>query len=403
MIAIFKPSVARGVIAAPPSKSMAHRLLICAGLSRGESMVRNVTLSEDIAATADCLRALGASIEISGNDALIRGVNSEPSIPAADLLCRESGSTLRFLIPVCLLSDRKLTLRGSEALFRRPLDVYEDICRKQGLTFDRTAASLTVQGPLSGGDFVVAADVSSQFISGLLFALPLLDRDSRIRLLPPAESRPYIDLTIQALHIFGICVSRDGDMFFIPGGQVYRPALTQVEGDCTAAAYYQALNLLGGDVSVTGLAPDTLQGDRSYATFLEQLKQGASVIDIADCPDLGPVLMAAAAACHGATLTGTRRLRFKESDRARAMQEELQKFGACVEIEENSVHVLPGSLHAPERLLDGHNDHRIVMALSMLASRFGGSISGAEAVRKSLPDFFERLSELGLDVTADGI
>lgn len=403
MIAVFKPSLARGVIVATPSKSMAHRLLICAGLSRGESMVRNVTLSEDIAATADCLRALGASIEISGNDALIRGVNSEPSIPAADLLCRESGSTLRFLIPVCLLSDRKLILRGSEALFRRPLDVYEDICRKQGLTFDRTAASLTVQGPLSGGDFDVTADVSSQFISGLLFALPLLDRDSRIRLLPSAESRPYIDLTIQALHIFGICVSRDGDTFFIPGGQVFRPALTQVEGDCTAAAYYQALNLVGGDVSVTGLAPDTLQGDRSYATFFEQLKQGAPVIDIADCPDLGPVLIAAAAACHGATLTGTRRLRFKESDRVLAMQEELQKFGACVEIEENSVHVLPGPLHAPERLLDGHNDHRIVMALSVLASRFGGSISGAEAVRKSLPDFFERLSKLGLDVTADGI
>ncbi|MBR0375209.1 MAG: hypothetical protein IJH59_01490 [Firmicutes bacterium] len=159
MIATFYPSKARGNISAPPSKSMAHRLLICAGLSRGESLVQNVALSDDIIATLECLRALGANIEISGSDVHISGADLEMPMPVADLACRDSGSTLRFLIPVCLLSYRKTILRGSEQLFTRPLGVYEDICRKQGLTFVKTDGSLTVQGPLSGGDFVVAADV----------------------------------------------------------------------------------------------------------------------------------------------------------------------------------------------------------------------------------------------------
>lgn len=404
MIAAFKPSKARGTVAAPPSKSMSHRLLICAGLSRGESLVQNVSLSDDVAATVDCLRALGASIEISGSDAHVCGSDSGFPIPASDLSCRESGSTLRFLIPVCLLSERKTILRGREALFRRPLGPYEDVCRKQGLLCVKTADSLTVQGPLSGGDFVVAADVSSQFISGLLFALPLLDQDSRIRLMPPVESRPYIDMTMEALHTFGVDVSWvDDDSLFVPGGQVYRPARTQVEGDHSAAAYFLAMNLLGGEVTVTGLDPDSLQGDRSCSVFFEQLKQGAPIIDITDCPDLGPVLMAVAAACHGATFTGTRRLRFKESDRACVMQQELAKFGADAVVEENSVRVTSGLLHAPISLLEGHNDHRIVMALSVLAARFGGSINGAEAVRKSLPDFFRRLRELGIDVKTGDI
>lgn len=399
MIATFKPSKAVGAVSAPPSKSMAHRLLICAGLSRGESMVRNVSLSDDISATVDCLRALGVSIEICGNDVQIVGVKSVPPIPAADLQCRESGSTLRFLIPVCLLSGRKIKLCGSKGLFRRPLGVYEEICRIQELSFVKTADSLTVQGPLSSGDFSVAADVSSQFISGLLFALPMLDHASRIRLLPPIESRPYIDLTIQALRIFGVDVSwDDGETLFIPGGQVYRPACAQVEGDHSASACFLALNLLGGEVAVTGLDPNSLQGDRSFAVFFEQLKRGTPIIDITDCPDLGPVLMAAAAVCNGAVFTGTRRLRLKESDRASAMQEELRKFGVRVYIEENSVRVNSGPIHAPECLLNGHNDHRVVMALSLLAARFGGSISGAEAVRKSVPSFFDSLRELNIDV-----
>ena len=404
MIATFYPSKARGFVSAPPSKSMAHRLLICAGLSRGESLVQNVALSDDIAATLECLRALGADIEISGSDVHISGADREMPMPVADLACRDSGSTLRFLIPVCLLSYRKTILRGSEQLLTRPLGVYEDICRKQGLTFVKTDGSLTVQGPLSGGDFVVAADVSSQFISGLLFALPLLDRESCIRLIPPIESRPYIDMTMQALRIFGVDVSWSAyDTLSIPGGQFYRSACVRVEGDYSAAACFHALNLLGGEVTVDGLDPNSIQGDRSYDVFFEQLKQGAPVIDISDCPDLGPVLMTVAAACHGATLIGTRRLRYKESDRVQAMQEELGKFGVDVETKENSVHVRACPLHAPDRLLDGHNDHRIVMALSVLASRFGGSINGAETVSKSLPDFFDLLRLLNIDVATGGI
>lgn len=412
MIASFKPGRARGQTTAPPSKSMAHRLLICAGLSAGQSRVENVDLSEDISATLDCLRSLGAGLEQEEESVSVRGVGGRrpgplPGLlpaPLSDLPCRECGSTLRFFIPICLLSAGQARLCGSRRLFSRPLSVYEDICAAQGLTFIKTADSLTLQGPLSGGDFAFAADISSQFVSGLLLALPLLSQDSRLRLLPPLESRPYIDMTMQALEMFGVKVGWDqGGTILIPGGQTYAPARVRVEGDYSNAAVFQALDLLGGQVTVSGLDPDSRQGDRISSEYFRRLAQGPATLDIADCPDLGPVLMAVAAACQGCILTGARRLRLKESDRAHAMQEELRKFGARVEVKENSVIVHPGPLHAPRTMLKGHNDHRIVMALALLAARYGGAICGVEAVKKSLPDFFHRLRALGLEVKTDGM
>ena len=402
MIAIFEPSIAQGVIAAPPSKSMAHRLLICAGLSRGESLIKNVSLSEDISATLDCLRALGAAVEVCGPDIRITGADMQKALPGKELQCRESGSTLRFFIPICLLSGDRVVLRGSEALFRRPLGVYDDICTKQGLVFDKSSDYLSVQGPLAGGEYSVSAAQSSQFVSGLLFALPLLAQDSQIILLPPVASRPYIDMTVQALDLFGIKVDWiDENAIRVPGRQKYTPAHVRVEGDYSNAAFFQALDLLGGDVTVTGLDPQSLQGDQRCSELFKQLEKGSATIDIFDCPDLGPVLMAVAAALHGGTLTGTRRLRLKESDRVLAMQEELHKFGSQVKVEENKITVFPSGLHAPDTMLDGHNDHRIVMALSVLAAKYGGRINGAESVAKSMPDFFDRLKKLGVRIYTD--
>ena len=402
MIATFEPSIAQGVIAAAPSKSMAHRLLICAGLSRGESLIENVSLSEDIRATLDCLRALGAVVEADGSDVRVTGTDWRSLAFSAGLWCGESGSTLRFFIPICLLSGDRFILRGSPALFRRPLGAYKNICAEQGLLFNESADSLSVQGPLTGGVYPVSVAESSQFVSGLLFALPLLDRDSQIRLLPPVESRPYIDMTKQALELFGVKIDWiDDTTILVPGRQEYRPARTRVEGDYSNAAFFQALDLLGGDVTITGLDPDSLQGDLHSKEFFRRLQEGPAAIDISDCPDLGPVLLAVAADQHGGVFTGTRRLRLKESDRASAMQEELGKFGAKVEAEEDRITVSPGGLHAPSATLDGHNDHRIVMALSVLAAKYGGCISGAEAVAKSLPDFFDRLRYLGVRVETD--
>ena len=398
MNVLIRPGAARGTVAAPPSKSQAHRLLICAALADGESNVRGVDRSEDILATADCLAALGASLTWEGDDVRIRGCDPRKSGPAV-LRCRESGSTLRFMIPLCLLSGSDMRLEGSETLLSRPLSVYEDLCREQGLTLRRESTGLLAAGRLAPGEYSVPGGISSQFITGLLFALPLLPADSRIRLIPPVESRSYLSLTLQALHDAGVMVSwTDENTLLIPGNAVYRPLDTKVEGDYSNAAFFEALNCAGGNVTVTGLRPDSLQGDRVYRDFFPCLTAENAELDLADCPDLAPVLFAAAALGRGASFTGTRRLRFKESDRGAAMAQELAKFGVLLTLEENRIIVPAAPLRAPSEPLDSHNDHRIAMALSLLCTRTGGEIRGAEAVRKSFPDYWDRLRSLGIEI-----
>ena len=391
-VTIF-PSVPAGSVAAPPSKSMAHRLLICAGQTIGETVVRGVAPSEDIQATMDCLRALHVDCAYRGGDVTVTGYTPHCGAEGAVLNCRESGSTLRFFLPMCL-SGFPVTFTGSERLLARPLDVYEGICRRQGIMFERGASALRVRGQLAPGEFRLPGDVSSQFVSGLLFALPLLRGDSLIRLRPPVESRSYIDMTMAALRSFGVETRwLDRETIAVPGQQCYAwRSDVRVEGDWSNAAFFLALG-----VPVTGLDPDSLQGDRVCAQYFDALRRGAAALDISDCPDLGPVLFAFAAAHRGGSFTGTRRLRMKESDRGWAMYEELRKFGVDMRVEENTITVGHG-LHAPAEMLDGHNDHRIVMALAVLCTLTGGTITGAEAVSKSFPDFFERLSDLKIEM-----
>ena len=401
MTAIIRPSAACGTVPAPPSKSMAHRLLICAGLSDGESTVRGVADSEDSLATIDCLRALGADAEKSGDTVRIRGIQGNAG--SIVLPCRECGSTLRFFVPIALLRDTPVTLTGSRTLLARPLSVYETFCRDQNLLFDRQEESLTVCGKMRPGTFSVAGNVSSQFISGLLFALPLLDENSSIDILPPVESEPYIRMTIRAMEQFGVCARMQGNRIEIAGGQKYLPQDVTVEGDYSNAAFLDALNVLGGNVRVTGLSEDSLQGDRVYREYFQKITDGMPTLNLSDCPDLGPVCMALAAAKHGAVFTGTRRLREKESDRCACMAQELQKFGVRCDVGKDMMTVYAARLQAPQEALSGHNDHRIVMALSLLLTWTGGAINGAEAVRKSYPDFFVRLQSLGIGVEFDGM
>ncbi|MBQ6623427.1 MAG: 3-phosphoshikimate 1-carboxyvinyltransferase [Mogibacterium sp.] len=406
MLAIIEKSELRGSVPAEPSKSMAHRLLIAAALAGGMSRIVNVAGSEDVLATADCLRALGAEPEF------VRGGNGEadycevkgfdPSLSeSAELPCRESGSTLRFLMPVAALSGKKMRFSGSETLMTRPLTVYEDIFRKMGMSLERGSGYIEIEGKLKPGEYEIDADISSQFVSGLLFALPLADGDSTLILKGRVESRPYIDMTIEALDIFGVRIEKISEgVLHIPGGQTYGNCDVAVEGDWSNAAFFLAMG-----VDVRGLREDSLQGDKVCRAHFERLERGCAEIDISDCPDLGPVLMAHAAMHEGCMLTGTRRLSIKESDRGAAMKEELAKFGVDVRIHENSIEVgavphengayAAARLHAPTETLCGHNDHRIVMALAILASRTGGRIEGAEAVRKSFPNFFERFAEAG--------
>lgn len=395
----IQPGKARGTVAAPPSKSMAHRLLICAGLSEGTSRIRGVDLNEDILATIDCLRALGASCSLEGDTVTVTGTDVCKSAPTGNLHCRESGSTLRFFIPIALLCGKQVTFTGTRKLLSRPLDVYRQLCADRDFLFAPTGEKLQVQGTLTGGTFRVPGNISSQFITGLLFALPLTKQDSTIEITTPLESRSYIDLTLQALHAFGIEARwQDSHRILIPGGQCYRAADMAVEGDYSGAAFYAAMNALGSDIEITGLSPESLQGDKVYAGHFRSLCAGRPEIDLSDCPDLGPILFAVAAAKNGALFTGTRRLKMKESDRSAAMARELSAFGAQVTVEENTVTVTSGSFHSPERALFGHNDHRIVMSLAVLLTLTGGEIEGAQAVRKSFPDFFEKLQTLGIEV-----
>lgn len=398
----IEKSKARGEVFAPPSKSFAHRLIICAALA-GKSFVRGLAGSEDILATLDCAAAcLGAEFEKSGADVAFSESDAYGAA-RGKLMCRESGSTMRFFIPLCLIKDTECRLYGAGKLLSRPMSVYENICRDQGLTFAREGECIRVCGPLKAGKFTVPGNISSQFISGLMFALPLLTGDSEICIVPPLDSKPYIDITMEALAAFGVKAEWKGEYTIaIAGGQKYAPRDVRVEGDYSNAAFLEAFNLFGGDVRVKGLREESVQGDKAYLWQFKALEEGTPEINISDCPDLAPILMSVAAAKNGVHLTGTARLKIKESDRGAVMAEELSKFGVPVTVNEDDITVAGGHLRAPGDVLSGHNDHRVVMSMAVLASITGGEIEGAEASRKSFPDFFEVIKKLGIEVTQSG-
>lgn len=396
MIVKVTPSTAFGRVKAPPSKSMAHRLLICGALSK-ESVISGVDFSDDIKATLMCLKSLGADIKIENNTVTIGGIDINKAPASNKLFCNESGSTLRFLIPICLALGGYYNLSGSERLFERSLSVYEEICKSQGITFTKGKSELSICGKLNAGKYVLRGDISSQFISGLMFALPLLQDDSIIEITNGIESGSYLNLTIKALADFGVRITRYNETtFYIKGGQSYKNRTLKVEGDYSNAAFFEAFNLIGGNVAISNLSKTSAQGDRVYKQMMTEIQNGSPTLDISDCPDLAPVLITCAALKNGAKFKGTHRLKIKESDRGAAMAEELLKFGLKIDVRENEIIVPKGELHAPTMPLSGHKDHRIVMALSILASVYGGEIYGAEAVSKSFPDFFERINSIGI-------
>ncbi len=399
MKAIINPSKANGTMIAPPSKSMAHRMLIGAGLACGTSVVRNIELSEDIKSTLEILGALGAEYKMDGSAVTITGIGGKHLKTPGILNSRESGSTLRFFVPIVLSIGGIYEFVGAKRLFERPLGIYEDICKAQGILFEKQDTGLKLCGQLQATNYKIPGNISSQFITGLLFALPLLQEDSTLEILPPVESKAYIELTLETLALFGIKIKREGNTFYIPGKQVYQAREVEVEGDYSNAAFLESFNLLGGNVKVEGLKQDSRQGDKVYQSYFEALKKGTPTLDISECPDLGPILMGMAAVCNGATFTGTRRLRIKESDRGTVMAEELAKFGVEVRVGENDIQVFGDQIKTPNSILESHNDHRIAMTMAVLASQTGGEINEAEAVRKSYPSFYEDIKKLGVIVT----
>lgn len=392
MTVTITPGAARGAVCAPPSKSCGHRMLLCAALAAGESRIRGISRSQDMAATLDCIRAMAAPPVWRAipptSPAPAGAPRKAPSTPAARAEAPSASASLRRSSPAA----RRLYRRA--AALERGIGIYEDVLPRTGIRIEKSERCIALEGALTAGEYTLRGDVSSQFISGLLLALPLLAADSTLCVLPPVESRPYIDITLDVMRSFGVQVDEwDENCFFIPGQQHYAARVAAVEGDWSNAAFLLAL---GEGVTVTGLRAESLQGDRVCRDMLRRLQSPGAQLDLTACPDLGPVLFAAAARAHGAVFTGTRRLRIKESDRVAAMAQELAKLGVRVDAEENRVTVHPGGIAAPREVLDGHNDHRIVMALSVLATSVGGTIRGAEAVAKSYPDFFEVLQALGI-------
>lgn len=400
MKAIFEPCKLQGNINAPPSKSMAHRYLIGAALSKQKCVISGVDYSEDILATIDCLKALGAKIHIEGDRV---SVNPEGFMQNTESLlnCRESGSTLRFFIPLALCLGKEITLQGSERLFQRPLEVYEKLCSDNGFKYQKNGNSLTVCGQLKGGSYEIKGDISSQFITGLIFALAFLQEESTIRVIPPFESKSYVNLTISALQSFGAQIEIENEFNIVIKKCLLHSFSGSVEGDYSNAAFLDAFNYIGSNVQIGNLKADSLQGDKIYKKYFDEISKGTPVLDISDCPDLGPVLIALAALKNGATLVGTDRLRIKESDRGQAMHQELCKLGGGLVFGDNTITVPKQQLNRTDGALNGHNDHRIVMALSVVLSVYGGAVDDARAVKKSYPGFFEDIKKLGAEVKTE--
>ncbi len=397
MTAKFKPCKLRGTVSAPPSKSMAHRYLIGAALSGRKCTLTGVDYSEDILASIDCLKALGAKITTDKDTVT---VDPQGFMQAENpvLECRESGSTLRFFIPLALCLGKTVTLRGSERLLERPLGVYEELCRENGFPFEKDKNSVTLCGKLESGRYQIRGDVSSQFITGMIFALVYSGKNASIEIIPPFESRSYINLTISALGSFGADIAFTDEYRIEIKASGMRAFSGKIEGDYSNAAFLDAFNRIGSEIKIENLNADSLQGDRVYGSYFEQISCGTPTLDISDCPDLGPVLFALAALKNGAVFTGTDRLKAKESDRGAAMHEELKKLCGGLIFGNNTITVPKQELRYCGNVLDGHNDHRIVMTMSVILSKTGGAIHGAEAIRKSYPGFFEDIKELGAEV-----
>lgn len=371
-----------GSVTPPVSKSMAHRAILAAMLSGGALF--GFDRSEDMEATERCVAALK------------KPAASPEALPLLD--CGESGSTLRFLIPVALALRGGGVFTGRGRLMERPQQPYFDLFDEKGIFYEQTGDALTVRGALTPGTYRLAGNVSSQFVTGLLYALPLLAGDSAIVLTTPLESRPYVDMTLDALARAGVTVeNRDYSAFFVPGGQVFQPHALSLEADWSQAAFWYAAAFLDNAVVCQGLNPTSAQGDKVVSDLYWRLaRPGDAEIDLSGCPDLLPPLAVMAAVRRGETrFVNAARLRMKESDRLSTTAAMLQALGVSARELPEGLIVRGGALAGGT--VDGANDHRIVMAAAIAATAAHGPVTilGAQAVRKSYPSFWEEYNRLG--------
>lgn len=403
-----------GSVKVPPSKSLAHRAIICASLANGVSKITNVSYSNDILATIDSMRALGAEIDVFDDYVIVKG--SRPKRVKDVIDANESGSTLRFMIPLALIDPNPITFVGHNKLVDRPLDTYFDIFEKHNINYTKDSnhyLPLTCSNQLTGGTYYLEGNVSSQFITGLLFALPLCASDSKIIITTKIESLGYINLTLDILKKYGIDIEYKDNGFIIKGNQEYKPFDYEVEGDFSQVAFFLAANMLGNDVKIEGVNMHSLQGDKEIVVDIQKL--GATIkyennslitsvnelknvnIDVSQTPDLGPALSVIFTQAEGTSkLVNASRLRIKECDRITCVKEELNKLGANTSETEDSL-IVNGKTNIKGGTIDSHNDHRLVMAFAMIATIADSDIviMNAGAVKKSYPDFFKDYISLG--------
>jgi 3-phosphoshikimate 1-carboxyvinyltransferase len=417
MNVLINPKPLSGTIAIPPSKSLSHRAIIAASLCKGKSVINNIVLSDDVLATLDIMEKVGVRITRNPHQLVIHG---QGKITVGDdnfFDCNESGSTLRFLVPVLALSRQKVVFTGKPGLFKRPMQVFETLFKEQGFCFQQTEKSIILAGTLSPGVYPIPGNVSSQFISGLMFALPLLNGDSKIEVTTPLESAEYVDLTIDMLRHFQIQIVKVEDGFLIPGNQTYRSATIDVESDYSQLAFFAVAGILSGPITCKRFLPGSLQPDRRIIEIVRSMGGSVSekkgeftfaksktvgvTIDVSQCPDIAPVLSLLGALSEGRTIIdNAQRLRLKETNRIKTTTDTLMALGAPVEVNEssfiiNGVSVLSGGV------FDSFGDHRIAMTIAVAAIRAKAPvvIKNAEAVNKSYPNFFKDYQSLGGDVT----
>ena len=396
------PSPLKGEVTVPPSKSVAHRMIICAALAKGSSKITNVSFSKDIIATIDAVKALGAEVETCGDTVFVKGITKAAAAAVID--CNESGSTLRFLIPVAAAIGIETTFLGRGKLPERPITTYLEELPSHGARFDYNGKMpFSISGRLTAGVYKMRGDVSSQFITGLMLALGALDGDSEIVLTSHLESKPYVDITVGVLEKFGVKVHKTADGYLIKGRGGYIPCNCKVEGDYSQAAFFYVANALGSRINIHGLDENSLQGDKIIVEICSQVLYNRSngsaafAVDCSDIPDLVPILAVLASFCNGKSrLYNASRLRIKECDRLFATADFLNKLGGRVTELADSLEIEGvDSLTGGE--VDSFNDHRIAMAAAIAATRARGTvvIDNAESVRKSYPDFFEVYKQLG--------
>lgn len=420
MNVVLRPSTVSGSVTIPPSKSQSHRAIIAASLAPGKSTISNIAYSDDVIATIGAMEKIGAKFVKLPHQLHVTGVRRLAVTDDNFIDCNESGSTLRFILPIFSLVKDKVVFTGKKSLFKRPMNLYENLWKKQGLHYQATEDTILTQGTLTPGNYEIPGNVSSQFISGLLFTLPLLKADSTLQVVGDFESRQYVDMTIETLAQFHIKIHVDDQTFRIPGNQTYHPTNVTVEGDFSQLAFFAVMGILGGSVLCKNVPFQTHQPDRKMLDFIRDMggvyevkEQGilfrksntvGCSLDVSQCPDIAPVLSVLAACSEGKSqIVNAARLKMKESNRLATTAEMIQKLGGVCDMGEDSLSI-QGVPSFQGGTFESHHDHRIVMSVAAASVRAKENIviHGAEAVNKSYPNFFQDLASLGVQVLIKG-